>query len=149
MCTLFSACIEIIQNCFNEWITFMNYLIWTMLLCPFKEMYEWTIPLKYILQWGQFTQQWKFCHHLLTLMMLHIHKTSLLLVKWRYLKQLSHPYSVLYTILFYSILFYSILFYSILFYWSWTSGRDSSGPTLLLWSVGPLWRGWASSSTSV
>ncbi len=33
--------------------------------------------------------------------------------------------------------------------WSWTSGRDSSGPTLLLWSVGPLWRGWAASSTSV
>ncbi len=31
--------------------------------------------------------------------------------------------------------------------WSWTSGRDSSGPTLLLWSVGPLWRGWAASST--
>ncbi len=26
--------------------------------------------------------------------------------------------------------------------WSWTSGRDSSGPKLLLWSVGPLWRGW-------
>ncbi len=26
--------------------------------------------------------------------------------------------------------------------WSWTSGRDSNGPTLLLWSVGPLWRGW-------
>ncbi len=26
--------------------------------------------------------------------------------------------------------------------WSWTSWRDSSGPTLLLWSVGPLWRGW-------
>ncbi len=23
----------------------------------------------------------------------------------------------------------------------WTSGRDSSGPTLILWSVGPLWRG--------
>ncbi len=33
--------------------------------------------------------------------------------------------------------------------WSWTSGRDSSGPTPLLWSVGPLWRGWAASSTSV
>ncbi len=33
--------------------------------------------------------------------------------------------------------------------WSWTSGRDSSGPTLLLWSVGPLWRGWVASSTSV
>ncbi len=28
-----------------------------------------------------------------------------------------------------------------------TSGRDSSGPTLLLWSAGPLWRGWAASST--
>ncbi len=26
---------------------------------------------------------------------------------------------------------------------------DSNGPTLLLWSVGPLWRGWAASSTSV
>ncbi len=24
-------------------------------------------------------------------------------------------------------------------------GRDSSGPTLFLWSVGPLWRGWADS----
>ncbi len=33
--------------------------------------------------------------------------------------------------------------------WSWTSGRDSSSPTLLLWSVGPLWRGWAAASTSV
>ncbi len=33
--------------------------------------------------------------------------------------------------------------------WSWTSGRDSSSPTLLLWSVGPLWRGWVASSTSV
>ncbi len=33
--------------------------------------------------------------------------------------------------------------------WSWTSVRDSSGPTLLLWSAGPLWRGWAASSTSV
>ncbi len=32
--------------------------------------------------------------------------------------------------------------------WSWTSGRDSSGPTLLLWSAGPLWRGWVASSTS-
>ncbi len=31
----------------------------------------------------------------------------------------------------------------------WTSERVSSGPTLLLWSVGPLWRGWAASSTSV
>ncbi len=31
--------------------------------------------------------------------------------------------------------------------WSWTSGRDSSGPTLLLWSVGHLWR--VASSTSV
>ncbi len=33
--------------------------------------------------------------------------------------------------------------------WLWTSGRDSNGPTVLLWSVGPLWRGWAASSTSV
>ncbi len=33
--------------------------------------------------------------------------------------------------------------------WLWTSGRDSNGPTLLLWSVGPPWRGWAASSTSV
>ncbi len=33
--------------------------------------------------------------------------------------------------------------------WSWTSGRDSSGPTLLLWSVGPLSRGWVASSTLV
>ncbi len=33
--------------------------------------------------------------------------------------------------------------------WSWTSGWDSSSPTLLLWSVGPLWRGWVASSTSV
>ncbi len=33
--------------------------------------------------------------------------------------------------------------------WSWTSGRDSSGPTPLLWSVGPLCRGWVASSTSV
>ncbi len=33
--------------------------------------------------------------------------------------------------------------------WLWTSGRDSSCPTLLLWSVGPLWRGWAASSTLV
>ncbi len=33
--------------------------------------------------------------------------------------------------------------------WLWTSGRDSSGPTPLLWSVGPLWRGWVASSKSV
>ncbi len=33
--------------------------------------------------------------------------------------------------------------------WLWTSGRDRSGPTLLLWSVGSLWRGWVASSTSV
>ncbi len=33
--------------------------------------------------------------------------------------------------------------------WSWTSGRDSSSPTLLLWSVGPLLRGWVASSTLV
>ncbi len=33
--------------------------------------------------------------------------------------------------------------------WLWTSERDTCGPTLLLWSVGPLWRGWAASSTSV
>ncbi len=33
--------------------------------------------------------------------------------------------------------------------WLLTSGRDSSGPTLLLWSVGPLWRGRVASSTLV
>ncbi len=33
--------------------------------------------------------------------------------------------------------------------WLWTSWKDSNGPTLLLWSVGPLWRVWAASSTSV
>ncbi len=31
--------------------------------------------------------------------------------------------------------------------WLLTSERDTCGPTLLLWSVGPLWRGWAASST--
>ncbi len=33
----------------------------------------------------------------------------------------------------------SLLTWAKLKSWSWTSGRHSSGPTLLLWSVGPLW----------